>query len=463
MRWFRWLPLAVIATLGLSRPAHADWRDRALRDYIRARMSGRLAAAHLPSFSRQTGLACSACHYQFLTLTPLGRDFKLNGYTLTRQQLIVEKDKSKGKTLQLSPVPLVAAMLQGSLSHFKNALPDAQNGVTELPQQMSVFLAGELTSKIGLFSQLTYSGADGTFGIDNIDLRFADKRKLHGSTDIIYGVSLNNNPTVQDAWNTIPAWGFPFASSDVAPTGAAGTVIDGALAQQALGLGAYTLLAGTVYAEFSGYRSAMQGRALADSFAIDGAAPYWRLALQKTWEHQSVMVGTYGLRTNQFPGAVGAGVPTDHFTDIGLDAQAETKAGAGSVVARGTWIHEKQDLEATFAAGGSANPKDVVRVFRLNSSYYPKVWLGLTLGYFQTTGTSDTLRYAPAPVSGSANGSPKTNGFIGELDFNPWQNTRLGVQYTAYDKFNGGKANYDGFGRRASGNDTLYLLAWMVF
>jgi hypothetical protein len=452
-----------MAALGLSRPAHADWRDRALRDYIRSRTSGRLAAAHVPSFSRQTGLACSACHYQFLTLTPLGRDFKLNGYTLTREQLIVEKAKSKGKTLQLSPVPLVAAMLQGSLTHFKHALPDAQNGVTELPQQMSVFLAGELTSKIGLFSQLTYSGADGTFGIDNIDLRFADKRKLRGSTDILYGVSLNNNPTVQDAWNTIPAWGFPFASPDVAPGTAAGTVIDGALAQQALGLGAYALLGGAVYAELSGYRSAIQGRALADSFAIDGVAPYWRLALQKNWEHQSVMVGTYGLRTNQFPGAVGAGIPTDHFTDIGLDAQAETKAGTGSVVARGTWIREKQDLEATFAAGGAANPEDVVRVFRLNSSYYPKVWLGVTLGYFQTTGTSDTLRYAPAPVSGSANGSPKTTGFIGELDFNPWQNTRLGMQYTAYDKFNGGKADYDGFGRRASGNDTLYLLAWVVF
>jgi hypothetical protein len=463
MRSFHWLPLAAMAALGLSRPAHADWRDHALRDYIRSRLSGRFAAVHLPSFSRQTGLACSACHYQFLTLTPLGRDFKLNGYTLTRQQLIVEKDKSKGKTLQLSPVPLVAAMLQGSLTHLRDALPDAQNDNTELPQQLSVFLAGELTSKIGLFSQLTYGGADGTFGIDNIDLRFADKAKLHGSTDIVYGVSLNNNPTVQDVWNTIPAWGFPFASSDVAPSAAAGTVIDGALAQQALGLGAYTLFAGTVYAEFSAYRSAMQGRAVADSFAIDGVAPYWRLALQKNWEHQSVMVGTYGLRTNQFPGAVGSGVPTDHFTDIGLDAQVETKAGSGSVVTRGTWIHEKQHLDATFAGGGAANPEDVVRVFRLNSSYYPKVWLGVTLGYFQTTGTSDTLRYAPAPVSGSANGDPKTNGFIGELDFNPWQNTRLGMQYSAYDKFNGGKADYDGFGRRASGNDTLYLLAWVVF
>jgi len=463
MRSVYCLLLVVLAALGLPTPARADGRDRAVRDYIRSRMSGRSAAAHLPSFSRQTGLACSACHYQFLTLTPLGRDFKLNGYTLTRQPLIVEKDKSKGKTLQLSPIPLVAAMLQGSLTSTRDALPDAQNGNTELPQQLSVFLAGQLTSKIGLFSQLTYSGADGTFGIDNIDLRFADKTKLHGTTDIVYGVSLNNNPTVQDVWNTIPAWGFPFAASDVAPTGAAGTVIDGALAQQALGLGAYTLVGGTVYAEVSAYRSAMQGRAVADSFAIDGVAPYWRVALQKNWEHQSAMVGTYGLRTNQFPGAVGPGVPTDHFTDIGLDAQVETKAGAGSVVARGTWIHEKQNLEATFADGGSANPEDVVRVFRLNSSYYPKVWLGLTLGYFQTTGTSDTVRYAPAAVSGSANGSPKTNGFIGELDFNPWQNTRLGLQYTAYDKFNGAKTDYDGFGRRSSGNDTLYLLAWVVF
>src|SRR5262249_26835227 len=163
--------------------------------------------------------------------------------------------------------------------------------------------------------------------------------------------------------------------------------------------------------------------------------PYWRLAVQKTWEHQYVMVGTYGMRTNQFPGAVGAGAPTDRFTDIGIDAQAETKAGTGSLVVRGTWIHEKQTFNASFPAGSSANLEDVLKVFRLNTSYYPRQWLGLTLGYFQTTGTPDTVRYAPAPVSGSANGDPKTNGFIGEIDLNPWQNTRLGLQYTAYDKF----------------------------
>ena len=33
----------------------------------------------------------------------------------------------------------------------------------------------------------------------------------------------------------------------------------------------------------------------------------------------------------------------------------------------------------------------------------------------------------------------------------------------AYDKFNGAKLNYDGFGRRASDNNVLYLMGWLAF
>ena len=36
----------------------------------------------VPSFGRQTGLACEACHTAFPELTPFGRRFKLNGYVL---------------------------------------------------------------------------------------------------------------------------------------------------------------------------------------------------------------------------------------------------------------------------------------------------------------------------------------------------------------------------------------------
>ena len=33
--------------------------------------------------------------------------------------------------------------------------------------------------------------------------------------ELILGVTLNNNPTVQDVWNTTPAWGFPHSGTSV--------------------------------------------------------------------------------------------------------------------------------------------------------------------------------------------------------------------------------------------------------
>jgi hypothetical protein len=43
------------------------------------------------------------------------------------------------------------------------------------------------------------------------------------------------------------------------------------------------------------------------------------------------------------------------------------------------------------------------------------------------------------------------------------QNLDLAAQYTAYTRFNGGSTNYDGAGRNASDNNTVYLLARFVF
>src|SRR5579872_188389 len=47
-------------------------------------------ASALPSFARQTGLGCGACHTEFPQLTPFGRRFKILGYTLGRS---VPEDK----------------------------------------------------------------------------------------------------------------------------------------------------------------------------------------------------------------------------------------------------------------------------------------------------------------------------------------------------------------------------------
>lgn len=39
----------------------------------------------------------------------------------------------------------------------------------------------------------------------------------------------------------------------------------------------------------------------------------------------------------------------------------------------------------------------------------------------------------------------------------------LGVQYTGYTSFNGAGTNYDGVGRNANDNNSVYLLGRFVF
>jgi hypothetical protein len=76
----------------------------------------------------------------------------------------------------------------------------------------------------------------------------------------------------------------------------------------------------------------------------------------------------------------------------------------------------------------------------------------------------------PTPLSGSSTGSPNTRGYIVQFEYipfgkndsigRPWLNFRMGVQYTGYTKFNGAASNYDGFGRDASQNNTLFTYFW---
>jgi hypothetical protein len=100
---------------------------------------------------------------------------------------------------------------------------------------------------------------------------------------------------------------------------------------------------------------------------------------------------------------------------------------------------------------------------RANVTFEPGLKYAFTGGYFQSSGTSDNVLFAPADVSGSRTGSPNSRGAIGEFIVNPWQNTRLGLQYTYYNKFNGESTNYDGSGRNASDNNTLFLYLWVAF
>ncbi len=168
--------------------------------------------------------------------------------------------------------------------------------------------------------QLTYANDGGTIGIDNTDLRFADEMLLPNNGTLTYGLSLNNNPTVQDLWNSTPAWGFPYAASNANVSPLAGTAINGAFAQNVAGLSAYLYWNESLYAEVGGYRSAQQGITNqltggagpldgTASNVVSGLAPYWRLAYEYDWGRNTLEAGVYGLDVKVFPGSA-SGTPT---------------------------------------------------------------------------------------------------------------------------------------------------------
>jgi hypothetical protein len=206
----------------------------------------------VPSFARQTGQSCEACHTVFPQLTPFGRAFKLNGYTLT--------NNTKGQTPnnQIDQVPPLSAMLLLSSSTVSKKEPGSAATTNSFPEEFSLFYAGRISDSVGTFIQATYDGAEDHFGMDNADIRMVKR----GGNGLVYGLTINNNPTVQDLWNSSPAWGYPYNGGQGLDYA---TQIEDGLGQQVAGVGGYAYFNNQLYAELTMYgRAPLGGSANAD-------------------------------------------------------------------------------------------------------------------------------------------------------------------------------------------------------
>jgi hypothetical protein len=423
----------------------------------------------VPSFARQTGLPCSGCHYNPPELNPAGRKFKLLGY--------VDKDKDK-KMITAEPKKRVApldlleslpfsVMFETSLSSTNTPQPTTQNGSFEFPQDVSMFLAGSWGTHVGSLLQVTYNTRDDHFTIDNTDVRYANKRNMNGK-ELIYGVTLNNNPTIEDVWNSTPAWGFPFIASDAAPTPNVAPIIASGLGQDVAGIGGYAMYDNHFYVDGTIYRSdhvanTNPNPGIGFDHNIRGVAPYWRVAWNESTPTTQFEIGTYGMHMSSTPFAV-VGLQ-DAYTDYAVDFQLDRTVVRKDVFSlRGTYIHENSALTATFQSMGAQQINHHLDTVLANAEYHFGNRLSGTVGWFDTGGTVDPTLYGSATaVTGSANGNPRGAGYILNFSYWPMQNLDLAFQYTGYTRFNGASVNYDGAGRNASGNNTVYLLARFVF
>jgi hypothetical protein len=445
-----------------------------------ALMSPSVARA-VPSFARQMDMQCIDCHTEFPILNQFGRQFKLSGYTTS-------SDPST------TSIPPLAVMLQPSFTNTQagqagGAAPGFGNNNNFAVTQLSVFYAGRLLGpyadqvfskdlaavldKIGIFDQTTYDGVAKAWHWDNTELRFANTTTVRDQ-NVTYGVYANNNPTMQDPWNSTPAWGFPFSGSGLAPTPDAGTLIEGGLSQQVVGVGVYTMVADTFYIDVGAYHT--PGAQLQNSLGIDptgetqigGLAPYWRLAVDRLVGEAHWEIGAFGLAADTYPGRVQS-AGKDAITDFGLDSQYQVSKGPHDVTAMLSWIYERQNWDASYALGNSSNPTDDLVSYKATLDYLYDKTFGGAVQYFLIDGSSDA-----AIFSGSQTGSPTSDGVILQLNYLPFNksggpafwpksNVKFSLQYVLYNRFNGARANYDGNGSNAQDNDTLYAEVWIVF
>jgi hypothetical protein len=432
----------------------------------------------VPAFAAQTGQPCTACHVGGFgpELTPYGRLFKISGYTL------------QGGKGPLAGLPL-AAFIQGSYTNTAKgqggAPAEGYNGNGNFAlDQVSLFLAGRLNDHAGAFIQGTYDGVERGIALDNTDLRLTDPVQLQGH-DVWLGLSANNGPMVQDPYNTGYAWNYPFYSSQLAPTPIAAPVLGGALLGNTIGLTGTAWIDEKVYLEAGLYETQAPSvlSRLGESYGPGSAtapAPYARIAYEWNWGASSAHVGAAVLHGRFNPptgpfsatGALGHDTYTDEFFDGGY--QYISADGINTATLNGFITHEDRSLRGTAALGGASSPNGSLQDSKLVATYYYDRSYGLTVAWNRVWGSADPILYGQgSPLNGSANGKPDSNAVTLEADWVPFgkraswgaplANLKLGVQYTLYTEFDGAARDYDGFGRNASDNDTLFVFAWLVF
>jgi hypothetical protein len=465
-------------------------------------LAGRAEA--IPIFARQTGQNCVACHAggQFPELTPYGRLFKMTGYTIGK------------RTIPLSAMVLASRSSVADTSKSDDPSSDFQKNGEALVATASLFLGGKVTDNIGAFAQVTYDpyatqDANGKFhghtSADNMDFRFAD-RYINSSRDLIVGISANNNPSVSDPWNTAAAW----MQYVPVPSPTSSAFIDGATPYPGFAAGgniagvtAYAFWDRTIYAELGGYSSSrgvfsfMHAGLHPDELTkLRGINPYWRLAWNHEWGPHALMIGTSGMTARYYDDPTDTSDPTSthHTRDLMFDAQYQYLLDPHSITAQLVYQRSHhsypvsqadQPVDFVDAMGNplaNTNGIDTTNLLRAKLTYVYRATYGGSVGFFNLTGSTNTANqssgYSPdtltitsdptaavpsTRVYGNLTGNPATRGMTFEAFWTPIQYVRLGAQYTMYSRYNGASNNYDGFGRNAKDNNSLFLYMWAAY
>ncbi|HTU47691.1 MAG TPA: hypothetical protein VMF91_21720 [Bryobacteraceae bacterium] len=320
---------------------------------------------------------------------------------------------------------------QGQPVVTQNGLPEAYGFTAEVGAKVTDF-AG-IFYEYGISNNFPgWTGAAGP-----IDIR-ATHFFHPGNHELLVGVDSNNDPTVQDVWNTVPSWGYPFYGSPQS-LGAPGSPMIASLGQQTGSVGVYALFDRQFYAEVSMYRVGtgfFRWMTTGTNFQsgaeyLKGFNPYWRAYWTKELGPQVFMVGTFGMHSNIYPDSSSPSGPTDTFSDNGFDSQYQYLGEKNKLTLRGSYIYEQQSWNGSFPLGAVSNPKGNLKTLNLSGSYALRDAWTFTGGYFLSNGSSNADVYGVTNPSGvQLSDKPNTSGYILQVDRTLTQNIVASLQYT---------------------------------
>jgi hypothetical protein len=125
-------------------------------------------ASALPVFARQTGMACSACHFQhFPMLNAFGRSFKSGAFTMMGAQTKVEEEGSLSipATLNMAVLTSFGYIKSNQTADPSGVTKNYGNGVWGVPGvgaggsgEASLFVGGRVSDFAGFLTEITLGG-----------------------------------------------------------------------------------------------------------------------------------------------------------------------------------------------------------------------------------------------------------------------------------------------------------------
>jgi len=432
----------------------------------------------IPSFARQTGLACDVCHTVFPHLTPFGREFKLHGFTYDYSDLIkMVRQAAKKRAaeeggmpdLVINKIPMVSVRIAGVWANQDGGskvgngkVSDTQGNFSypagyptkdtfNLVNGDSLYIAGEITPHLGAWVEIGgWNDHGGNASLAGYDAILNGGDHTVDNKNFTYGLSFENMVGFDDVGQAGPGnWGVPLMNplsthnTLFDPFG--GLIIEGAEAYAMLGnftnggiygnIGLYDPSTGNN--EGAGSSIATVGNiAGTSSYSWQGAkhvdtyadVEYWLPGFKNIYS----MIGAFGY-FGQEKMENGSVQYSDNVNDYGLEAQAQYIGGKNLVEFFGE-VQKQHDSKfygtdewtGTPYYGASVNRTGIA----LKADYYYDRTYGVYAKYmYAHSGTVQDVDYS---------------GYILGVSWYPWQNVNVKAERMMWSKYHPGQVQYPG-------------------